>query len=645
MAQTVKSKDGARPLRLAVFYPAASGEQARLAARALADGLTAMLGEPVAAEAADGLAQRHLRLGWETRRGAFPGPAAAPAPGSDGFALWREAVAPSPLAAATPPRPLVLAAGTERALLHAVYALMERLGARFPIGNAPAFPRGDRTLLDDVEERTVAPAFGRRAFASDIMTWHYETPERLAAHLEYDRAFIPWMAARGLNAFSYIRNTVDSRLKIDELVPIFRERGIASEYGGHVLQLLMPRDRFDASPEYFPLGDDGKRDARGNLCVSNRAALEVVRAGAARYVRDNPECELLHIWGADVREGAWCRCGECAGLSPQLQYMGAVNAIAGALARDLSPGPPVAYLAYHDTLEPDSGLRPQPNVSFEWAPRERCYSHAIDDPACEVNPRYFESLKRYLELFDGRGHVFEYYADAILFGGLAIATPAIIARDLRAYRALGITSVSCLTFGAHSVLAYPVNLEAFARGTRSPDFEPDYLLADTVAQLHPACGPEMAEAYRAIARASALVLNGGGDVMHPRIVPRPSQSRQDQLRAAYALIDRALAAADHLVGSAGNALSAGERAVWHYGREVVSGIAEYIAAGQGESAQRRRRGEPAIERIGHAIDHLRESAPAAGNTWACWDLEWIREVWLAALRRRLDQAPGTEEER
>ena len=60
---------------------------------------------------------------------------------------------------------------------------------------------------------------------------------------------------------------------------------------------------------------------------------------------------------------------------------------------------------------------------FEWAPRERCYSHAIDDPACAINPRYFDSLKRYIDIFEGRGHVFEYYADAILFGGLGFATP------------------------------------------------------------------------------------------------------------------------------------------------------------------------------------------------------------------------------
>src|ERR1039458_4794096 len=202
--------------------------------------------------------------------------------------------------------------------------------------------------------------------------------------------------------------------------------------------------------------------------MSNTAATSCnfcCRAGALAYVHEHPENTLLHIWGADVRRGAWCRCGRCRELPPQIQYMDVVNAIAGALAED-SNAPPIAYLAYHDTIDPPPGLEPFDNVWFEWAPRERCYSHAIDDPACEINPRYLESLTHYIEIFNGRGHVFEYYADAILFGGLGFATPAVVARDLRAYQRLGITSISCLTFGAYSAMAYPVNLEAFVRGSR-----------------------------------------------------------------------------------------------------------------------------------------------------------------------------------
>jgi hypothetical protein len=479
---------------------------------------------------------------------------------------------------------------------------------------------------------TSTPAFTRRAFVSDIMTWQYETPDRFALHLEHDREFIPWMAARGINAFSYIRHERDSRLKIDELVPLLNARGIASEYGGHVLQLLMPRDRFESNPEFFPVGIDGARNPRGNLCASNKAAIALVREGAVTYMRENPECALLHIWGADVWDGAWCRCVECSQLSPQRQYMKVVNAIAAALAEGPVPAMPVAYLAYHDTIDAVPGLDPLPNVSFEWAPRERCYSHAIDDSACAVNPRYFESLKRYIEIFDGRGHVFEYYADAILFGGLGVATPAIIARDLRAYCALGIDSVSCLTFGAYSVLAYPVNLEAFARATQSPDFDPEATMADVAAQRHPRCKAEMKAAYRALARASALILNGGGDVMRPPLTAPADRIRE--LRAACDILDDARAAAGHLLRDGRDHLTVAERAVWQYGREVVDGIADYIEAAALTGLERRRLGSSAIDRIGEAVAHLRGIGFPLKGTWGAYDIEWVRGVWLAALGRR-----------
>lgn len=499
---------------------------------------------------------------------------------------------------------------------------------------------------------TSAPAFTRRAFVSDIMTWQYEAADRFALHLEHDREFIPWMAARGINAFSYIRHERDSRLKIDELLPLLNQNGIASEYGGHVLQLLMPRHRFATNPEFFPVGADGERNPRGNLCPSNDEAIALVREGAIQYMRENPECALLHIWGADVWDGAWCRCAQCSQLSPQRQYMAVVNAIAAALTKGPAVATPVAYLAYHDTIDPVADLDPLPNVSFEWAPRERCYSHAIDDSACNVNPRYLESLKRYMEIFDGRGHVFEYYADAILFGGLGVATPAIIVRDLRAYCALGITSISCLTFGAYSVLAYPVNLEVFARATHSPDFDPEAALADVAARRHPRCAPEMSAAYRALARASALILDGGGDVMrpplltaapaaagaavsHPPLAAGASQGyRVRDLRRARDILDEACAAADHIVGGARDQFTAAERALWQYGREVVDGIADYVEAAALIGDDWRRRGSDAIDRIGEAVTHVRDIDLPLKGTWGAYDIEWVRNIWMTALRRR-----------
>jgi hypothetical protein len=602
-----------------IRFSASAGEVAILAARDLTSGLAAMLGTEVASSAEASLAPTEIRIDLGNSAVA---PASSVVLEGDSFDVSRAAES------------IVIRAGTERGLIHADSNLLEKLGSQFPPGVAPLYPRIDSAKLAALEPWRVTPAFTHRGFISDIMTWDYNFPDRLELHLRHDREFIPWMARRGINAFSYIRHAHDTRLKIDEVAPLLREHGIGVEYGGHVLQLLLPRDRFAEHPEYFPAGDDGVRIASGNLCVSNPDAVALVRAGALAYVREHPENELLHIWGADVRRGAWCRCGQCRELPPQLQYMKVVNAIAAELAAD-SNAPPIAYLAYHDTIEPHPGLKPLDNVWFEWAPRERCCSHAIDDPACEINPRYLESLKRYSDIFNGRGHIFEYYADAILFGGLGFATPAVIASDLKAYRRLGLTSVSCLTFGAYSVMAYPANLEAFVRGSRDPDFESETTLVDTAAGRHPRCAREMTAAYRAVERASKLCLDYA-DVMSPVMTPEKAARKRDELREAALTFDEAIAAADQIVSSADSRLADAEKELWRYSSDVLAGLSDYLGALQQTGVHRQIWGAAAITRVTEAISHIRAIDPEIKGTWGAYALEWIREMWIRGLQRALD---------
>ena len=343
MARATKARSGVR-----VGHAPHAGEVVRFAAHELAAGLGAMLHDAQRVEAVDGLDPLSIvvAVGAATRSAAAAD-AVTSSSGSaarsraalpdDSFTLARIAASPGAVGAGGRGDALVIEGASERGALHGAYDLLERLGARFALGRAPTMPRIEAAQLAALAPYRVEPAFNRRAFVSDIMTWHYEDTEGLRTHLAHDREFTAWMGQRGINAFSYIRHAQDTRLKIEETAPMLAGRGIEAEYGGHVLQLLLPRDRFAAHPEYFPCTDGGRRMARGNLCVSNRAAVELVRAGALGYVRDNPEIAMLHIWGADVRGGAWCRCGECAALSPQLQYMKVVNEIAAALA-PCSPG-------------------------------------------------------------------------------------------------------------------------------------------------------------------------------------------------------------------------------------------------------------------------------------------------------------------
>ena len=532
---------------------------------------------------------------------------------------------------------LIVIGDDERAVLDAVYDVLRELGAEFPLGGLPRLPHGPaiggvRGLLHAIGEARVRPAFRRRAFVSDIMTWHYDHPERLAAHLAHDREFIPWMARRGLNSFFYIRHAQDTRYRIEEIEPLFLERGIELEYGGHIFQQLLPRESFTANPEYFPLGADGMRNPRGNLCVSSTGALEMLSRQVRDYLQPHPALRRLHPWGADVFEGAWCGCTQCSGIPPQLQYLHAVNAIARAAAPI-----EVTYLAYHDTLEPVTGMVPEANVWLEWAPRERCYRHAIDDPACHLNPRFFQSLQRYVDAFDGRCHVFEYYADAILFGGLATALTEVIACDLRAYHALGIRSISCLTFGAFSVLAYPLNQIAFAELSRNPMRDPAALGIAAAWERHPGRSEELAQAYREVETASRLVLDYG-DVMRPYLGPEESRRKRAELTQAAQALQRAAEIAASAAQRTGDRVASSELALWNYGRVTLEGLCDFIAAREAGS---RAQGAAAIERIASALMQMRAIADDLKGTWGAFDLERFHQLWTDRMRRELEHLPAT----
>jgi hypothetical protein len=597
------------------------GQVLEFAARELAAGLGRMLSEPIPIRLSEDLRGARIVLSFGASPARF-----------DDWSGTGYAIIPSRGA-------IVLCGADERAVLDAVYRLMRELGAAFPLGAPAAFPSIDRTRLAELKPLEVRPAFSRRCLVSDIMTWHYTDPAQFAAHLEHDREFIPWMARNGLNAFSYIRHAFDTQYRIPELEELFAERGIDVEYGGHIIQQLLPREHFADHPEYFPAGANGARMQMGNLCVSNSGALATVRNGALDYLERHPDSRLLHVWGADVRKGAWCMCERCRDIAPQLQYLKLVNAIAAAAAEGCGPDrtpPAIAYLAYHDTIEPVSGLNPLGNVWFEWAPRERCYSHAIDDPRCGTNPRYFKALKRYVELFEGRGHVFEYYADAILFCGLGCAMPSVIAQDLRAYRLLGLAGVSCLTFGAFSAFAYPINLPAFARLSVNPDDNPDAMVVEAAAQRHPACRSEMVSAYRAIQQASALTLSYG-DVLRPFLPPKAARKKRIELQAAVEQLRIAIDAADHVLERRADPLIEAERKLWRYGLETLSGISEYLAAFAGNQPQTR--GKAALDTIAGALRHMREIQASFKGTWGSFDLERLHSVWIENLRARLQSPP------
>jgi hypothetical protein len=126
----------------------------------------------------------------------------------------------------------------------------------------------------------------------------------------------------------------------------------------------------------------------------------------------------------------------------------------------------VAHLAYHDTLLRPEKEEPAPNVTALYAPRERCYAHAIDDGNCSRNREHWEPLAGLAELFGNdpdRMHVFEYYSDAILFKGLAPTHATILPLDVAAYARVGVGNLQNLMVSPRPWVGPPLHAWWFAR--------------------------------------------------------------------------------------------------------------------------------------------------------------------------------------
>jgi len=238
---------------------------------------------------------------------------------------------------------------------------------------------------------------------------------------------------------------------------------VGGHFGGHAGNFLS-HDLIETQSELFRMDESGKRRTDGNFCPSNIVALGRVSAEVAKLALRHPGASLLHVWADDAIEGSWCNCPQCKGLSASEQHGRFVLAAAGA-ADATVPTLAVDYLLYHDTLfmgQSEITKAFPPNVYATFAPRERCYAHAINDPNCRRNQIYWKQLKQAVKQFNGRVTVFEYYGDAILWPCCTVSIPRVIAADMEAYSSLGIPISAPLIFGQSSFWLYGLNLAVFA---------------------------------------------------------------------------------------------------------------------------------------------------------------------------------------
>ena len=366
---------------------------------------------------------------------------------------------------------VAIAALEPKGILNGVYELAERLGFLF------LMPGESGEWAPDIEERIPMLEQG-------IIKHNPRFPYR---GVFGGSATAPFTVEEWFRFFAKLKFNATSQDEGDEWIA--EETGIRLEIGGHGMSELLPRELFESRPVLFrmfqPEDFNGRRMSDSNFCCNHPESKRIVQENYRKKIKKLKGVYAVHTWADDLPAGGWCLCPLCRSYSPADQSMIAMRHFTEVVAQEKLPMR-VPVIAYHDTMYPGK-LAPVPKEGFLlYAPRERCYAHALNDPTCARNRFYFKALQEWMEKFAGidDAHTFEYYFDQILFRGLHPFIPDVILEDMAAYEKAGIQTHLSLQVGG-PVIAPEFNMLVFARGHWDGKLTADCFIAQIAQQLAP----------------------------------------------------------------------------------------------------------------------------------------------------------------
>ncbi|MBO7721717.1 MAG: DUF4838 domain-containing protein [Kiritimatiellae bacterium] len=370
---------------------------------------------------------------------------------------------------------VTVAAACGKGVLNGVYTIAEELGFSFiaPGEKGELVPRRMKPVKDEV--KTVNPRFERRGLFASSACVSYTVEE--------------WYAFLAKLKFNSI--CAHSARIVPERMDLLKKLGFRAEAGGHGMSSCLPRELFDKEPELFrmfqPEDFNGKRMKDSNFCATNPKTRDIVKRNFKKRLEPavGGGVHAIHAWADDLPGGGWCMCSRCRAFTGTDQSALVMNIEAEAV-RELGSSLRVPVIAYHDTMFPSKLFAPAKECFLLFAPRERCYAHALNDPSCAHNRTYHRALKEYQRRFEGvdDAHTFEYYNDKILFRGHTPYLPQVLIGDADAYIDGGITCWMSLHVGGE-LQGVDWNMLAMSLLAWEGGHTPDSLTARLAAAVDP----------------------------------------------------------------------------------------------------------------------------------------------------------------
>lgn len=413
----------------------------RLAADELARYLKALVSKPVSVEVADstqptGKGTQLIVCKQGSDLAALAKPAFPTLP-PEGFAIGVRG------------QRIYLVGADDRAVLYAVYALLDKLGCcwlapplKFYAGHHEYVPSRPNLEFSPEQDSVSSPALKFRKLY--VEEGHSHNAENL-------KQMIAWMPKLRFNTLVVpIDYSGRGKVKWDNwreaLIPDLHERGIIIEVGGHGYQNYLNAEMhngklFEEHPEWFGQDESGKRTPNHGrvLCSSNAEAVKFLQASVLDYLKKHPEIEIFDFWPPDGAR--WCTCDACKAMgTPSDRHAMLVSQMAAAVAKEL-PKVRVECIAYSSYVEPPTKTLPDKSVLIDFCPIGQCFEEQIYESGSEANKTYAAALNKWLKAFPGDISIYSYYRK-YAWCSLPNLIPHYMQNDLQYYRKIGVHGIS-----------------------------------------------------------------------------------------------------------------------------------------------------------------------------------------------------------
>jgi hypothetical protein len=271
---------------------------------------------------------------------------------------------------------LVLAGGSPRGTLYAVYAFLEDVvGCRWWTGTASRMPWKPSLSVSDVSLR-------------------YRPP------LEYREPY--WYVA--FDAVWAARNKANGTRSGGDAL-----RGGRQVYEGfvHTFYSLIPPEKYFADhPEWFSEIDGKRTFQNAQLCLTNEDMRKELVKNLKERLRRNPDATIASVSQNDCFGN--CTCPKCRAVDeeeggPSGSLLRFVNAVAADIEPEF-PALDIDTLAYQYTRKPPLITRPQPSVIVRLCSIECSFGKPLDDPR---NKAFFDDLDGWSKIA-GRLYIWDY---------------------------------------------------------------------------------------------------------------------------------------------------------------------------------------------------------------------------------------------